>query len=883
MQHLASNMSSFTIKLTNKDRNLLQNKIFSNILQHRDNERYKKLGIAKISKKFDDPLCMQVLYDAGFTESECGTKLIFNDDKLTDLEATQAQFKRMSSDNLYHSKYSQNISSLYQSFDAASAPIEHVIVSCNNVDDCPISHRLTNVMLLYKLYINGELGDCADIDLFETVYGSISETYNNTNVLNDFNHFIQSHTHQLQPMRRRLIKTIYDEGTCDVSKCVMTRRNQRDRESICTTSNILYQLYPNNNDIASEQILDRIHCYFLHTTARRPNKPRVLIQDTDTKKDNVPSAEHKQCDEDQPALMRSQGKYNRFDSAYQYGITFYYWPYYKNNYLTNDDSDGNVGKFWTQQNHTNANSTFADWYIACKYSDLKNELLNNQICKLDPLQWIQLERKAQNHRNTDHVRNIYCRNDNALRYYGMMYRVQITIDHLIALMTYCNFDVVQFEFSKTCRRKHEKESDEEVKERHRNYYWMGRLLRECIECFGMREPTTSMLRVYHGTKKHFTFSSLHGYIKGPFSTSLSCSVATHIFCDNTGMVLELNLDCIEWGFVYRLVAPAVNYLSCFDMQWISDFPDEQEIFCFGGRCRFEFRTIIDPQMGDYIRYVEGMRRMLNGMTTGRMKIDNPNTMKLDSDKNSAREKCMASQLLAHEFSRYYPNDCRSCAYDACPPYFKEILHINCQSIKFITFFEAETSLHDKYFKTDSGWLDLKAITDVFPNVENIQYYLSNKDMEWWEESEAIDYTMWFLMENKDIRLKRIHIQIKEQLQKQMTQYISTHHAEPFWDIHWSIMVSSEKETEQWMKTEKEKLDYQLNTNSAASTEFCRLYDATYDKSRRLGVTMAHIPKQINPTRVTIHIESLAAIPSPLKPIMNLISTKETAYRPKKHS
>ena len=64
-------------------------------------------------------------------------------------------------------------------------------------------------------------------------------------------------------------------------------------------------------------------------------------------------------------------------------------------------------------------------------------------------------------------------------------------------------------------------TDEELKRRHGNYYWLGRYLKECVECFGMEKPQKTLTltedrywKVYHGinVQKTFIFNySLFGF------------------------------------------------------------------------------------------------------------------------------------------------------------------------------------------------------------------------------------------------------------------------------------------------------------------------------------------------------------------------------------
>eukprot|EP01084_Bolivina_argentea_P248398 415484_1 len=95
-----------------------------------------------------------------------------------------------------------------------------------------------------------------------------------------------------------------------------------------------------------------------------------------------------------------------------------------------------------------------------------------------------LELKAKDHLHTDFVRQFKCPRTTSAACYDMKYGQNMSINHLISLMTYCNFSGLAKAFTETFRR-NENETNLALKERHRNFYYLGRLLRECCECFGM--------------------------------------------------------------------------------------------------------------------------------------------------------------------------------------------------------------------------------------------------------------------------------------------------------------------------------------------------------------------------------------------------------------
>eukprot|EP01084_Bolivina_argentea_P124310 220284_1 len=101
-----------------------------------------------------------------------------------------------------------------------------------------------------------------------------------------------------------------------------------------------------------------------------------------------------------------------------------------------------------------------------------------------------------------------------------------------------------------------------------------------------------------------------------FSTTMDFAVAVN-FCNNTGMILELCVNMGLWMFRIDEGKDAMGRITCFDCQFISDYPNEQELFCIGGLNPFTFITIIDVSKNiNYIKYIKGIEHMTFGMRDG---------------------------------------------------------------------------------------------------------------------------------------------------------------------------------------------------------------------------------------------------------------------------
>eukprot|EP01084_Bolivina_argentea_P118362 210024_1 len=253
------------------------------------------------------------------------------------------------------------------------------------------------------------------------------------------------------------------------------------------------------------------------------------------------------------------------------------------------------------------------FYISPKYTNLKHELSNNSICCISLLQWDNVLEKARQHITTSLYKAAICKIPEPEIYYQIAYESCMTISHIVAVMVYCNQDVLQRKFSATYRRM-SAESVHKMIDRHRNFAHLGRLLRECVECFGKKHSSAYNIKVYRGINKCFTFESLYAYIKAPFSTTTSYQVAVQ-FCNNKGVILGIEIDASSWMFRMNEGAEAFGRLNCFDCSWISDFQAEQEIFCIGGMNKFYFDTIIDvPHDKDHKPFINALNQMTSSMS-----------------------------------------------------------------------------------------------------------------------------------------------------------------------------------------------------------------------------------------------------------------------------
>eukprot|EP01084_Bolivina_argentea_P165708 287838_1 len=645
---------------------------------------------------------------------------------------------------------------------------------------------MCQVLTQYKIYMEPKqsANDDKNLNIYDAIHSKIGIEYNNVQLLNDFNHLMHAHSTQFEDIYGILSQRIYhskpDDSSspppkqsscrpkrstpCDLSGCLLMRRNHRDRIQISGNSNILKDLYSTDDDrqMMVQQLIDRIHCHFVHTfdigykvsskdRERVANDEDIKHEDDETKDIYLRNryvarvsrliCKKKDKYRNTEGLDRIYANNNKFVTneysgndnvktnklnEYRFGFRFFYHQFYRNNPRHDDPAAIFSDMNFVLKHPSNDGYTVGDMYIEPKAKDLKQELTQNIICGITASNWDLLHAKAMDYIKTNNAMQLKCPRTKSAAYYSDKYDTMehnkgITLDHLISAMIYCNFDALQAKFSATYRRTTDEESVEQIKERHRNYYWLGRRLRECVECYGMKHNLQSInVRIWHGINQMLEFESLFAYVKGPFSTTQDFAVAVN-FSDQNGLVLELKMDIKSWIFKLIEGTAAAQTMCCFDMTWLSDYTNEAEIFFVGGLNRFYFHSIKEPAIGqDYKRYILGLKQMTSGMTHGGISPDT-----LDANvPNNAQERQMVYRLMAHRLYEVMPEHKHAIEFKKCPVYIKELLRRHCGYIKYISFFEANTKhdVLDYFFKDDRGWIKLNDLTKVFPNLDHFKYY-----------------------------------------------------------------------------------------------------------------------------------------------------------------
>eukprot|EP01084_Bolivina_argentea_P039135 72347_1 len=660
--------------------------------------------------------------------------------------------------------------------------------------ECESFRAIQNVLKLYSHYLKSQRPNKARNSandskcIFTAVFSKMAGNYNNVDLLNNYNHLLSHHKSQFEDIYTQLTKSVYQNKSCNLAECLPMRRNQRNRERIKEKEYLLNDLYCNYEDVASEQLLDRTHSFYFHTFDtgyRLTNNEKRMITTSNTNKnkiDNNSDQGQQRISQINSILKSKRSRYkniielnglskinNKFVTEhnkiqqYSSGFRFYYWTYGR---YSHQNWEVEVRNCRPGQSMSQAKNGM---YVTNKYKNLKQELTQNELCHLGQHQWMHLMQKAQIHIQTNFLKTFYCVRNKTAKCYDMYYRELISVGHLIVMMVYCNFDTLQRIFSETFRKLNKNETDDDLKKRHGHYYFLARLLRECVECFGTRyrsdySDNDHTIRIYCGLDKRFHFKSINPYLNSPFSTTTEYAVAVQ-FADNKGMLLQLGINAKAWRIAPFELCDAEERLSFFNMQQISDFSGEAEIFCMGGLNQLNFQSITEASgVKDYEFDVAGLNMLLQNLNSSDSALDDTTvwtpTMHSKKYKMNIIQQ-MAFRLLSHELHKYMPNHPDAHPFKSCPKYIKTTLHLHCLDVHSLTMGIGDVIKKYLFMDKETEWIDVGVITTVFPNIQILSYNAMRKDAKWVTQPAIYANIFNFITQDGNSSLKEIIIQFNQ--------------------------------------------------------------------------------------------------------------------------
>eukprot|EP01084_Bolivina_argentea_P020515 38150_1 len=561
-----------------------------------------------------------------------------------------------------------------------------------SIDKCPILIRLTKEMQTFINNINSALDE-----------------ENLLRILNDYLHLMKLHDNDTD---FQYINNLW--GICDILKCDMYRRNNREEISVAQLQ---------INDEVYKQIMNGIHCYFTHcfdighrltikekqiienmsenNSIFRNNQliktMKILASKTGNRVNNCRYNKFSQLDEDSKIGTDHDDKFYSFGYNFYYGYESYKYKNYKRTKHLNLD-----------QEEPEACVT-----VSAKYQCFKKELTSNKLSVLTIDQFNNSYRKAQ-----INCRSTYCKRHVTLRHKFIDKTKNVSSDHpfatikteyILAVMIYCSYDNLQFKFSETYRKKHGKE--------HGEYYWLGRYLKRAVLIYGQKSEKYQ--KFYHGISQKLLFPEYCGgsainvevRILCPLSTSLSFEVAANFSNQNQGLVVEFG-----------------GFRTHFPCQWLSRYSSEREclflqmssINNYYGYHGLEIFNIFDFQAG--VEY-DGVASILKKFK----KIINYEMICEDvtlSSTDCALLKVIIENQLSKHINKYSPFVSLSeYGQEMCDIFFNELTVFK---IDYEKWQRKYPSMVKMLFLPQLEWLDINLLLLLIPNIKDIE--IKNSDL-----------------------------------------------------------------------------------------------------------------------------------------------------------
>eukprot|EP01084_Bolivina_argentea_P302144 521479_1 len=541
-----------------------------------------------------------------------------------------------------------------------------------DVETCDEVQILVSVMKTYNYQDDLDIGNI-DID----------------QILNSFLHLMQLHNSEDE---YELLFNKFDLiSNCKLNECNIWRRHYTHRADY--RCGYFHQESYDTMSSAVVQILDKIHCYYIHSfdighklSARDRN---ILKYFSMPKQNGVDytmintyetlSYRHKQY-KHMRYRNNAISNANKFITAemYQPGFTFCY-GYKDEKYTIEHHSAGNVSQ---------------------KYSCLKHELTLNSLSIMTMEQF-----SAELCKANIHYRSLYCKQ------YTIKYETwwdeqnpvakenypkqQLKPEHILATMIYCNYDTLQHEFSKTYRKLKSDESTVSIAKRHEEFYHLAKNLKQIVHWFGERTEYGCKKSVYHGVSELLVLNIRGNHLNfmTPLSTSIELPVAIN-FAGNEGIIIEINLG-----------RTGGTHFSC---AWLSDYSNEQEILFVQNTFVVTIVNITICKSGCDLNSILEVMNILD---------TNSDSASLSNEVKLLTQKLIENELGIKDF-------------ESLSGYAKCIFHRFCLNKEFLnvcwnSMVTKYSFLFKYYCLNNIEWINMMLLLKLYPNVKYITVHNIN--------------------------------------------------------------------------------------------------------------------------------------------------------------
>eukprot|EP01083_Nonionella_stella_P281858 959275_1 len=505
--------------------------------------------------------------------------------------------------------------------------MEHKI-NCSLMN-CPSLNRIMDALVYYKsLYNNNNKNDIIFnqliIKYFERKYKYL---------ISDYHHLLCTHLNQSKFTHLQNYDMIHNavykhKLQCNLHQCQQYQRYHCDREQLYATA----QREQKENDTRHkvtlyQDLMDTIHAYFVHAF---DDGSRLTITQLTSMKQTKPDYDHVSGESSIPLkddnLIKLQRilstkrenmhklrgaermKYNKFnnnhtvsDGVYDakqeddsprisdtnnsncIGMHYYYWDYYKNK--NEEDRMYHPG------------CTYSDWYIPRKYDTFKQEMLSNKIHCVDISVFNYVLFKANVLlQQSDFIQSI---KSSMAPMYGIQEDYKITVDIIMALIFFTDFERLRNAFVRTFKRLTPLESDTQIKARNAEFWWFSKIMLETVECWGT-QLIDQKLQVFYTT----------------FNATSSCfSDMELMFCAPTSCTPHLEIATVYSEGIMLELCPRNYSLKLFNCSFVSSFAMEEEILFCGGRKALDIHSMIYVKQNEnyrvFVKAIAVFNRLMN--------------------------------------------------------------------------------------------------------------------------------------------------------------------------------------------------------------------------------------------------------------------------------
>eukprot|EP01084_Bolivina_argentea_P291256 500554_1 len=454
--------------------------------------------------------------------------------------------------------------------------------------------------LLNRKRCDGTASNCEHL---ASLVESMKQYQNNVNIienhdyicscLHDFLHFLFKHNSN-NSQAFEIIYNEFNEAKCDSNNCKLLKK-KTDKTNV------------------NQQIMDKIHCYFIHSYAmgyRLTSEDLLLLKNIENDDVNNYGLINQTVTKTKHFIASKRKSWNsvgRFDRLSRYNTLISQ----QIEILITEFDSFNINKCETKQTEElynfgypyeyadcddNCGDNFGDNFVFKTYSNLKEELIQNIIATVTIEQYHNEKQKAKMHLTSQNINE-----------YAKVHCIYFELDksclnHILAVLMYCNYDDLQREFSKTYRKTQSDQTKYDVIKKHSNFYWLGKYLKEAVCVYGSEISNETCF--YHGINKKMLFPAVFEYvINCPVSTSKSFPVAVN-FATPNGIVVEFS-NQNRWpkdarhvgGGYYRGTGDGGSGNFYFSCEWLSDYAAERECLFIQDSAELCIENVIELSTG----------------------------------------------------------------------------------------------------------------------------------------------------------------------------------------------------------------------------------------------------------------------------------------------